>query len=246
VPALRGQQPDGLGRLDERPARQAAGDEERLTLSDAELEALHRAADPTELAARDAAPVRAALDWGVTATEPPLIEVQHVLTVDGEWRERFVLPAAFAFNGLARTAWLRDPAFVASLETWLHWRAELGWDRTEANRFRGFEAKAPLFVNNHGRPFAMTPRSPGSTDLPPSRMNRQLRELLDRAGLQHHSPHVLRDTYIVRLWQRGLSRHEIMQLTGIRKAETISRKIRHLIPEPRQVFADFLPGHSTA
>ncbi|HLU62054.1 MAG TPA: site-specific integrase [Gammaproteobacteria bacterium] len=217
-----------------------------MTLSDAELEALYRAADATEFAARDAALVRAALYWGFTATELSLLEVQHVLTVDGEWRERFVLPAAFAFNGLARTAWLRDPAFVASLETWLHWRAELGWDRTEANRFRGFEAKAPLFVNNHGRPFAMTPRSPGSTDLLPSGMNRQLRELLDRAGLQHHSPHVLRDTYIVRLWQRGLSRHEIMQLTGIRKAETISRKIRHLIPEPRQVFADFLPGHSTA
>src|SRR5690606_35691384 len=74
-----------------------------------------------------------------------------------------------------------------------------------------------------------------------SGMHRQLRELLDRAGLQHHSPQVVRDTYIVRLWHRGLTRQQIAQLTGIRKGETITRKIRHLLPEPEEVFSAFLP-----
>src|SRR5690606_41503743 len=97
-----------------------------MTLSDAELEALYRAADATEFAARDAALVRAALYWGFTATELSLLEVQHVLTVDGEWRERFVLPAAFAFNWPAPTAWRRHPALGAALGTWPPWAAETG------------------------------------------------------------------------------------------------------------------------
>jgi integrase len=205
-----------------------------------EIEALYRVAENSEFPARDAALVRAALYWGFTATELSLLEIRHVIDVDGNWRERFLLPADFAFNGMARTAWLCDEKFIPWLDRWLDERRRHGWDSQAATtRFGGFDGASRFFLNNQGRSYAMTPRAPGAEDMLPSGMHRQLRELLDAADLAHHSPQVFRDTYITRLWRKGLSRQEIMQLTGIRKAETVTRKIRHLIPEPREVFADF-------
>lgn len=212
-----------------------------MELTTEEIERLYAVAGSGEHPARDALLVRAALYWGFTATELSLLQLGHVMSVDGEWREHFLLPAGFAFNGLARGAWVREGKFVAFLEAWLDERRAFGWSLDGAPRYRGFDGAAPLLLNNQGRPFAMTPRTPGADDLLPSGMHRQLRELLDRAGLEHHSPQVFRDTYIVRLWLRGLTRQQIARLTGIRKAETITRKIRHLLPEPAEVFADFLP-----
>lgn len=211
-----------------------------MELSESEIESLYAAAETGGMPVRDAALLRAALYWGFTATELSLLQLKHVLDVDGNWREQFLVPAEFAFNGLARTAWLRDIRMREHLDYWLDERRERDWDVTSANRYRGFEGSAPLFLNNQGKPFAMTPRTPGATDLLPSGMHRQLRELLDRAGLASHSPQVFRDTYIVRLWGKGLSRQQISQLTGIRKTETITRKIRHLLPEPAEVFTNFL------
>lgn len=212
-----------------------------MELSSDEIRLLYAVAERGEYPARDGLLLRAALYWGFTATELSLLEVGHVLSVEGQWRERFLVPADFAFNGLARTAWIREQAFTSFLEQWLAQRQSLNWGLSGAERYRGFDGSSPLLLNNQGKPFAMTPRSPGSTDLLPSGMHRQLRELLDRAGLQHHSPQVFRDTYIVRLWSRGLTRQQIVQLTGIRKAETITRKIRHLLPEPEEIFTSFLP-----
>lgn len=211
-----------------------------MELSNTEIDALYAAAESGNAPARDAALLRAALYWGFTATELSLLQLKHVLDTNGNWREQFVVPAAFAFNGLARTAWLSDLTMREHLDRWMDERRERCWDFNEKARYRGFEADAPLFLNNQGKAFAMTPRTPGSTDLLPSGMHRQLRELLDRAGLIEHSPQVFRDTYIVRLWSKGLSRQQISQLTGIRKTETITRKIRHLLPEPADVFTDFL------
>lgn len=211
-----------------------------MELDNREIDALYAAAENGGMPARDAALLRAALYWGFTATELSSLQLRHVLDMDGNWREQFVVPASFAFNGLARTAWLRDAQMRAHLDRWLHERRELGWNFDDTSRYRGFPGEAPLFLNNQGKAFAMTPRTPGSSDLLPSGMHRQLRELLDRAGLREHSPQVLRDTYIVRLWSKGLSRQQISQLTGIRKTETITRKIRHLLPEPADVFTDFL------
>lgn len=211
-----------------------------MELDASEISAVYRVAEQGECAPRDGALIRAALYWGFTATELSLLETRHVMDVEGAWRERFTVPAEFAFNGLARTAWIRDPKFIAALERWLAWRQERQAGFTGGSRYRGFDGAGCLFLNNQGRPYAMTPRTPGSEELMPSGMHRQMRELLDRAGLERHSPQAFRDTYITRLWQKGLSRKEIMQLTGIRKAETVTRKIRHLIPEPRELFADFL------
>lgn len=211
-----------------------------MQLTNDEIERLYSAAAVGSVPSRDAALIRAALYWGFTATELSLLQLAQVLDINGNWREKFLVPAAFAFNGLARSAWLRDPKMIAFLDTWLVERHQKGWDCIEENLYRGFERKAPLFLNNQGRPFAMTPRSPGSEHLLPSGMHRQLRELLDRAELRDKSPQVFRDTYIVHLWSRGLTRQQISQLTGIRKAETITRKIRHLLPEPADVFTDFL------
>ena len=212
-----------------------------MELSSEEIRRLYAEAESTEHAARDALLIRAALYWGFTATELSLLQLWHVMSVEGQWRERFLVPDDFAFNGLARTAWIREPAFIACLDQWLNQRKALGWGLSGNDRYRGFDGALPLLLNNQGKPFAMTPRSPGSQDMLPSGMHRQLRELLDRAGLPHHSPQVFRDTYIVRLWHRGLTRQQIAQLTGIRKAETITRKIRHLLPEPEEVFSAFLP-----
>ncbi|MDT8399853.1 MAG: hypothetical protein RQ899_14700 [Pseudomonadales bacterium] len=195
-----------------------------------------------EYPVRDQLLVSAALYWGFTATELSLLEIAHVMSVEGQWREQFLLPAAFAFNGLARSAWILDARFRGYLESWLAERETRHWGLSGVARYRGFGGRSPLLLNNQGKPFAMTPRSPGSEDLLPSGMHRQLRDLLDRAGLEHYSPQIFRDTYIVRLWLKGLTRQQIAQLTGIRKAETITRKIRHLLPEPRTVFADFLPA----
>ena len=214
---------------------------ENMELSSDDIQRLYAEAGSGDFPARDALLLRAALYWGFTATELSLLEIQHVLSVEGEWRERFLLPATFAFNALARSAWIREPAFVHYLDQWLAQRRLLNWGLSGTPRHRGFDANSPLLLNNQGRPFAMTPRSPGSADLLPSGMHRQLRELLDRAGLQHYSPQVFRDTYIVRLWRRGLTRQQITQVTGIRKAETITRKIRHLLPEPEDIFTAFLP-----
>lgn len=211
-----------------------------MELDNREIDALYAAAENGSMPARDAALLRAALYWGFTATELSSLQLKHVLDMDGNWREQFVVPASFAFNGLARTAWLRDAQMCVHLDRWLHERREHGWDFDDTRRYRGFSGGAPLFLNNQGKAFAMTPRTPGSSDLLPSGMHRQLRELLDRAELREHSPQVLRDTYIVRLWSKGLSRQQISQLTGIRKTETITRKIRHLLPEPADVFTDFL------
>ncbi|MBW3567947.1 MAG: hypothetical protein KY410_08340 [Proteobacteria bacterium] len=211
-----------------------------MQLSNSDIEHLYSAAVAGSAPARDAALIRAALYWGFTATELSSLQIAHVLDINGNWREKFLVPAGFGFNGLARSAWLRDPQMIEALDAWLDERNEKGWDCIEGKRYRGFDGKAPLFLNNQGKPFAMTPRAPGSDDLLPSGMHRQLRELLDRAGLPDKSPQVFRDTYIVQLWIRGLTRQQISQLTGIRKAETITRKIRHLLPEPADVFRDFL------
>lgn len=212
-----------------------------MELSTAETHGLLAAAEAGEHPARDGLLLRAALYWGFTATELSLLQISHVLSVDGQWREHFVVPADFAFNAQARGAWIRQASFRVALDAWLAERAARGWGLSGNLRHRGFDARSPLLLNNQGRPYAMSPRSPGSSDLLPSGMHRQLRELLDRAGLRDHSPQILRDTYIVRLWQRGLTRQQIAQLSGISKAETITRKIRHLLPEPEQVFEDFLP-----
>lgn len=211
-----------------------------MELDNIQIDALFAAAESGNSPARDGALLRAALYWGFTAAELSLLQLKHVLDINGRWREQFVVPAGFAFNGLARTAWLRDVNMREHLDRWLDTRREQGWDFHGKNRYRGFDGNAPLFLNNQGKPFAMTPRSPGSNDLLPSGMHRQLRELLDRAELHEYSPQVFRDTYIVRLWSKGLSRQQISQLTGIRKTETITRKIRHLLPEPAEVFTDFL------
>ncbi len=212
-----------------------------MELNSDEIRQLYAVAAAGELPARNGLLIRAALYWGFTATELSLLQLDHVMISTGEWRQHFLLPASFAFNGLTRGAWIREAAFIHSLDSWLRERRDRHWGCTGQPDYRGFESTSPLLLNNQGKPYAMTPRSPGSQDILPSGMHRQLRELLDQAGLQHHSPQVFRDTYIVRLWQRGLSRQQITRLTGIQKTETITRKIRHLLPEPEEVFNDFLP-----
>lgn len=51
--------------------------------------------------------------------------------------------------------------------------------------------------------------------------------------IQDLTPRIL---YIIRLWDKGLGKQEIMALTGIRKSETITRKISHRIPSVESVF----------
>lgn len=207
-----------------------------MELTPHEFRQLLSAAGASDFAVRDTTLVRAGFYWGFTATELSLLNVQTIMARDGGWQSKFKLPASFAFNNNARTAHLRDAVLLKALDAYVQYRIDNAWAVTESPQFRKLAPRQPLFLGNRGQPFAMTPRSPGASDLLPTGMNRLLRELLDAAGLEHHSPLVFRDTYIIRLWDKGLGKQEIMALTGIRKSETITRKISHRIPSVESVF----------
>lgn len=210
-----------------------------MELQPADIQALHDAASRSEFPERDLALVHASLYWGFTASELSRLQLQTVMQRNGEWRERFKLRPEYAFNGESRTAWLLDAGLKRRLDDWASYRLEHHWGEGRGESFRGLDERQPLFLNNRGQAFAMTPRSAGSEDLLPTAMNRLLRELLDAAGLEEHSPLDLRDTYILRLWDAGLAKQDIMTLTGIRRSETINRKVRDRIPAVEDVFAGF-------
>ncbi|MDX1454751.1 MAG: hypothetical protein R3217_04770 [Gammaproteobacteria bacterium] len=211
-----------------------------MDFDNAQIARLDKAASRSEYPERDRAVLHGALYWGFTATELSQLQVQTVLDRDGNWQRKFKLPASYAFNGESRSAWLLDADFMQVLDDWLAVRLASEWGvGKQADRHRGLDGKSPLFLNNRGEPFAMTPRASGSDELVPSGMNRLLRELLDAAGLSDYSPLAFRDTWIVRLWDQGLSRQDLMKLSGIRRSETINRKIRDRIPAVEDVFSAF-------
>jgi integrase len=210
-----------------------------MELTTDRIRQLDAAASASDFPERDRAVLHAALYWGFTATELSLLPLQAVMHRNGDWQTRFKVPATFAFNGETRTAWLLDAGFIAILEDYIAFRHTQEWCPGKPDRYRGLAPREPLFLNNRGLAFSMTPRSPGADDLLPTGMNRLLRELLDAAGLEEHSPLDFRDTTIVRLWDAGLTRQDIMTLTGIRRSETINRKIRDRIPPVEDVFSHF-------
>src|SRR5690606_23546413 len=114
-----------------------------MELSSEEIRRLYAAAETSEYPARDGLLARAALYWGFTSTELSLLEISHVMSVEGEWRERFLVPGAFAFNGLPRSAWILDERFKRSLDAWLEERRERHWGMDGAPRHRGFAGDSP-------------------------------------------------------------------------------------------------------
>lgn len=210
-----------------------------MELTPEHIRSLQHAALRSDFPERDAAILHAALYWGFTTTELSQLQLQTVMSRDGDWQRRFKLPARYAFNGEARSAWLLDAGFTKQLDAWIEFRQQNDWRTGKPDSFRGLDGRAPLFLNNRGQDFAMTPRNAGSSDLLPTGLNRLLRELLDVAGLRDHSPLDFRDTYILRLWDMGLTKQDIMMLTGIRRSETINRKIRERIPGIEEVFEHF-------
>lgn len=161
-----------------------------------------------------------------TSLEINRIQLVDVLHKSGRLNKMFIIRGGSSFNGDDRPIYLKNKKLSDALEDYLQYRASrnicLG---DEPDRYRGLDPDDYLFITNKGAGFSVLKKETqkGNPSYSCDALNRHLKLLMKKSGIENPSILSGRRTFAVNLRRKGYDVAHIHHLLGNKSLETTTK-----------------------
>ncbi|UYM16312.1 site-specific integrase [Endozoicomonas euniceicola] len=173
---------------------------------------------------RNAALILGAVYWGLTPSELSLLRLKDVMHEEGVFYKAWIVPESIAYNGFARELQTSDK-ILPFFEKYMKWRSSFNIFPSSSHLFRHSQGQSPFFINDIYRAYKLSPSKTGNPDSQAKSMSNKLMQLIGNANINGATPSTFRDTFVREMYKKGCQYNELKLVSGIRKKETIDRKI---------------------
>ena len=198
-------------------------------IEDKQIEHLIKAtAAYTRTPERDMALLLTLYGTALSVTELATITVGDYLEPKGSVQVTSAVRVDVAHNGEERPLYWSNKRIVAALDKYLVWRLEHKQGLTiKKGAYRGLDPDGPIFLTEHGQPYALTKRTLPSGVLSYScnTLGAYISRLHANAGIEGGSAQSARRTLAVKLHRAGYDLVHIAALLGHKSVTTTKRLV---------------------
>jgi hypothetical protein len=177
--------------------------------------------------------------WGLERKEISLLSLGSVMDDSGQWYRLWPIPPEYSHNGEGRELMTADHV-IPALDAYSDWLIANNVGRTNLHTYRGFDPDMKLFVNDKFEPFALTPRNKpnadGSVSYQTRTLDDKIKSFIAATSIEGATLSTFRDSWLKSMYEAGCQYNELMDVSGIKRKETIDAKIRPYDKELEGIF----------